>query len=246
LYGDYKPAVVDGYTYPIEEFEVRFDPVPPHYPDTIWIITGTCEEPKALRASRQIDTKAIILDDGGLNCYAGSSIRLLPDFKAESGSCFKAKIDITMLQDIYYQATDINTCTGGSLSPAESIAERDMPNAFMPPLAFYTVDDSLTNIKAVNSNKLNFSIVDKPNNVYNDDKTSIKIFPNPSTGVFNINSEIAIESIIVQNQTGIIVLSIKRVNKTFFTIDLSNQPCGVYYLKAVNALYVNTVKIIKM
>ncbi|MCF8349460.1 MAG: T9SS type A sorting domain-containing protein, partial [Bacteroidales bacterium] len=246
LYGDYKPAVVDGYTYPIEEFEVRFDPVPPHYPDTIWIITGTCEEPKSLYASRQIDTKAIILDDGGLNCYAGSSIRLLPGFKVESGGCFKAKIDITMLQDIYYQATDINTCTGGSFGPAESIAEREMPNAFMPPLAFYTVDDSSVNTKTKKTQNTQDKVLQKTADVIKKVNTLVKVFPNPSTGDFSVDATIAVKSIYVFNSFGSVVLSNELVNQKTFNFDLTDHPKGVYYLKVATSMGINTVKIVKL
>jgi len=250
LYGEYKPALVDVKTYPIVEFEVHLDPEPPYYPDTTWIISCTCEEPKVLHASRQIDTKANILVDGGLNCFAGSSIRMLPNFKVESEGCFKAVINSTLLQNFYYQETNVNTCTGGNLSPVSNMVEdRHSPSLFQktsPHLTFYKNEDSTFKT----SSGFNLETADDITPNVKNSNVAIDplplVYPNPSIGLFNINSTISIKSIFVYNSFGLVVLSTEEGCQNSLTFDLTNHPKGVYYLKVVSSAGVTPVKIVKL
>jgi hypothetical protein len=76
-------------------------------------------------------------------------------------------------------------------------------------------------------------------------KTNISIHPNPSTGIFNIQSqEVSISnfSFNVFNSAGII-FPIKLNNKS---IDLSDFPPGIYFLQGHNETHLIQQKLIKM
>ena len=67
-------------------------------------------------------------------------------------------------------------------------------------------------------------------------KANISIFPNPSSGIFQIESNQEINQIEVFNITGQVILSFNSN-----TIDLSNQPSGIYLIeiKTTDAVFVN-------
>jgi hypothetical protein len=58
----------------------------------------------------------------------------------------------------------------------------------------------------------------------------INIFPNPSTGIFNIGSEEPV-NVVVKDVQGRIVADVKNAS----SIDLSNQPVGMYIMSIANA-----------
>ncbi len=71
--------------------------------------------------------------------------------------------------------------------------------------------------------------INSPNNNY------FKVFPNPSSGVFAIDLPTFNESadIIITNVFGEKVCVLKRQNFKSSTIDLSNQPSGIYFLSLI-------------
>jgi hypothetical protein len=75
--------------------------------------------------------------------------------------------------------------------------------------------------------KVSYSKIEAVN--FNENK-NISVYPNPNTGIFNIQGLNAEAEISVQNPLGQVVL-IKKVSSNSSEIDLSNQPSGVYFLK---------------
>lgn len=73
------------------------------------------------------------------------------------------------------------------------------------------------------------------------DKTAISIYPNPSTGIFNVSTEILLDRIEVYNVTGKRILTSNRKE-----IDLTEVSSGVYFLRifATNGTQ-NDYKVIK-
>lgn len=57
-------------------------------------------------------------------------------------------------------------------------------------------------------------------------KNNFKIYPNPTTGISNIQSDLEIENIIIYNQTGQIIANQKSIQ-----IDLSNVASGIYMIQ---------------
>ncbi|TVQ45459.1 MAG: T9SS C-terminal target domain-containing protein, partial [Saprospirales bacterium] len=67
-----------------------------------------------------------------------------------------------------------------------------------------------------------------PTNVVEVEKSAIRIFPNPTEGVLNIESEKEISRITAFNNVGQMVLNIDNPSST---IDLSQLPGGLYFLQ---------------
>jgi uncharacterized repeat protein (TIGR03803 family) len=57
----------------------------------------------------------------------------------------------------------------------------------------------------------------------------LNVYPNPSTGIFTLNSKITSGEISVRNTVGEIVL-LSTINQQSSAIDLSNQPNGIYFV----------------
>lgn len=70
-------------------------------------------------------------------------------------------------------------------------------------------------------------------------KESIKVYPNPSTGIFNITGD-NIEEIYVRDVAGALIY-----HGTFAVIDLGLQPDGIYYLEVKTSQGTVTKKIVK-
>lgn len=60
-------------------------------------------------------------------------------------------------------------------------------------------------------------------------ETSINIYPNPSDGIFTLQSNEEIQQVVIRNMLGEIVL-ISGNKNAVETIDLSNQPAGIYFI----------------
>ena len=58
---------------------------------------------------------------------------------------------------------------------------------------------------------------------------SIIVSPNPSTGIFTLESATKILSVEITNALGVFVLS-QQINSDKATIDLSNQANGIYFI----------------
>jgi len=70
------------------------------------------------------------------------------------------------------------------------------------------------------------------------------IFPNPTTGIINLQSQSAAATIYVLSITGQLLRSQTR-NTNFATIDISAFPSGIYLLKDISAAGVATFRVIK-
>lgn len=67
---------------------------------------------------------------------------------------------------------------------------------------------------------------------------SIKLFPNPTTGLITLKTSESIEKIIVRDVLGNIVL----IHKTPHQIDISNYSSGVYFIEIINSSGISQIK----
>jgi hypothetical protein len=70
-------------------------------------------------------------------------------------------------------------------------------------------------------------------------RESLNVYPNPSSGIFNIRGE-NINEVQIMNVSGAVIYQ-----GEFTAIDLSNQPDGIYYLKITTSTGTITKKIMK-
>jgi hypothetical protein len=249
LYGDYKPAIVDSDTYPHYWYEIIPDPYPPYYEDTIYHEQYLCSEPKIHYASREIITKSHVTENGGLECYAGSVIRLLPNFKVNSGGCFKTVIDPSMEVDLYYEETTVNTCTGGYFNTMFNSKKHDLVEGGSDLQYKYSLSNDKGNRISNQdiNNKDNYDTdvlkVDKSSQI---DNTLAKVYLNPSSGKFTFSSDFNIESIYVVDLCGQIILKTDDINNRTQTFSLAGYPDGIYHLQVLSNSNIYSFKIIKM
>jgi len=71
----------------------------------------------------------------------------------------------------------------------------------------------------------------------------IKIFPNPASGVIQIQSDLPFENLTVYNSTGKIIREIKA-NDQVINLDLSSEWQGIYFLRLTGQNWVATRKVI--
>ena len=83
-------------------------------------------------------------------------------------------------------------------------------------------------------------------------ETEISIYPNPTTGIFEIkNEELKIKNIKITDITGKIIYNLTRghaplyIENTLLQIDISTQPAGIYFIKIQTENEIITEKIIK-
>lgn len=83
------------------------------------------------------------------------------------------------------------------------------------------------------------------NDTYREPK--ITIFPNPSSGLYNINSNFEIEEIEVLDLKGSVVFSRDKIGKSTFQIELGNRiQAGVYVINIYGRKEKSTSKLIKL
>ncbi|MCH2232928.1 MAG: T9SS type A sorting domain-containing protein [Crocinitomicaceae bacterium] len=64
----------------------------------------------------------------------------------------------------------------------------------------------------------------------------IKIYPNPSSGVFNIKVDAGlIENVVIYNTAGVEVEKVYNITQSSYNIDLSEYEDGVYLLKIITS-----------
>jgi hypothetical protein len=71
----------------------------------------------------------------------------------------------------------------------------------------------------------------------------IKIFPNPTSGIIQIQSDLPFESITVFNSSGMIIREIQAISKEE-NLDLSSEGQGIYFLRLTGENWVSNSKII--
>lgn len=71
------------------------------------------------------------------------------------------------------------------------------------------------------------------NELNNDTKTQVDVFPNPSQGLVNIQSNEPIDNLTVTNLNGKTVLALNNLNTNNLPIDISHLNQGVYFISGV-------------
>lgn len=79
----------------------------------------------------------------------------------------------------------------------------------------------------------------------NTEENVLKIYPNPSNGVFLVETNTTIDELIIEDVLGKRIWQNKNLSKGISTIKISEFSKGVYFLKVVRNDSVNTYKIIK-
>lgn len=77
-----------------------------------------------------------------------------------------------------------------------------------------------------------------------DQDASIKIYPNPTKGIINVNCDNRIKSVQLYDLQGRL-LQTSMINETQTTIDISSQSSGVYFLKIVSDKGIGVQRIIR-
>jgi len=219
----------DTDTYPYVTFEIEWDIN--GYPDTIWHYTYTCNSKKYLIASRQIDSKSIVNNDGGLVYTSGKKIILLPGFSVKQGGCFKAQINPEIYQDFFYHQTNVDPCNGGTFEPliANNIDVKINDEKIQTSLAYEeNIQEEIDNI---NNESIDFNI--NSDNINNGNNSSFSISPNPSKGKFKITipENEVLEQIIVTDYMGLVIISYSNLSPFNNEFDLSTNKNGLYYVK---------------
>jgi hypothetical protein len=111
----------------------------------------------------------------------------------------------------------------------------------------YSVSYSLLAVPACVSNSTVFVVSSLAVPDFDGSKNSIRISPNPSTGIFNIQTENPIENatITVADLNGRIVYETKSENLDYKSLDLNHLQVGIYILNISNSDVNHSRKIVK-
>jgi Secretion system C-terminal sorting domain len=77
-------------------------------------------------------------------------------------------------------------------------------------------------------------------------ETDIDIYPNPTNGVFTINSLDELKNILITDISGKIIYSQNSIKNVFLEIDISDTEQGIYLMKIITKNNTSTHKIIKL
>ncbi len=116
-------------------------------------------------------------------------------------------------------------------------------------LSAYIYVEAINDCGEVSSDTLGISVSPVGINNLNGSKPNITIAPNPSNGKFNILIDGAVDEIdlIIINSSSQIIYKHKLLNtigKTTYSIDISSQPKGIYYLRFVTRNDISYGKVI--
>ena len=76
------------------------------------------------------------------------------------------------------------------------------------------------------------------------ESAGISIYPNPSTGLFTIQSVQSIESVQILDIRGRLVYKSTSTNESSFVVNISNENAGVYYVRLTGAFGTLTEKVV--
>ena len=119
---------------------------------------------------------------------------------------------------------------------------------------FYMGDASFTNLntnetllsvdgsESFSTKTINFC-VDGPTEIEFEPATEMSIYPNPTNGMLNITSNEEIDSVEIFNSVGTAVIS-STVAGNSSSIDMSNLPNGMYFVRVYTANGIETVKVV--
>ncbi|TAL56750.1 MAG: T9SS type A sorting domain-containing protein [Bacteroidetes bacterium] len=165
---------------------------------------------------------------GRVTFVAGKTIDLLPGFNVTSGATLNAYIDPTIGQMTCIEpaVTDCNFLEVGLKFTPDST----------DPETFDTLQILFQDATLRFANPIT-----EPEETTFD----ISIIPNPSTGIFNLICKNALQSVEVRDMLGNLVHNkIANNNSRNVDIDISNNPPGIYFLKARSTDKVYTEKVI--
>ncbi len=91
------------------------------------------------------------------------------------------------------------------------------------------------NYGCTNYDTINVTIVTDSlnNNISDIQKSDIKVYPNPTNGLIYIDSNAIIDKVILYNESGIPLFKREPKHKT--GLNISNYPCGIYYLLIIDS-----------
>lgn len=117
-----------------------------------------------------------------------------------------------------------------------------------PNLTCIEVDDvawsesNMTNVDAVASFNTNCPVCTASLN-QNENEVKLTIYPNPTTGILHISSESELERIEIINAEGRVTNKLSSQG-SLYTVDLSNQAKGIYFVKSISEKTVSVQKVI--
>jgi hypothetical protein len=234
------------------------------FPTTGTFPVGTNATPAVIEAFNSITASNIVNSNANVTYRAGNQVTLLPGFIAKAGSNFRGYIDP------FHCASDGSTYESPTHhDDPNNVNAGSLQSATFELLAYTGPTTSVYYPKTVNANANYMENIDSPASAQNNSlattpvsKTtvvvstntmpvsSLSISPNPNNGSFtigiqnigkipaNINSKLTVYDLL-----GNVVLS-KQLNDVYTTIDISNQPKGIYYIKIENAEGVKFEKVI--
>lgn len=100
-------------------------------------------------------------------------------------------------------------------------------------VAFFMLISAYTYAQQVATNESLSATQDENSIAYLDDATyNVRVFPNPSSQFVNVRSEDLVgKSFIVMDLTGKAVAAAQTMTDNLITIDVSNYPSGLYFIK---------------
>ena len=73
---------------------------------------------------------------------------------------------------------------------------------------------------------------------------SLHVYPNPGNGVFYVSSPMPIANLSLTNMVGQLINTYQPIS-TFFELNISDKPCGVYFIKVDYGGKTQVLRVIK-
>ncbi len=113
----------------------------------------------------------------------------------------------------------------------------------------FNASPSMNNITAVAGSDSWYQKLGSGENSLNDHQllSHLSVSPNPSTGVFNLNSDIQLENaeMTITNLRGEVIQTTTNFNSQDFKLNLENTASGVYLISVVSDTFQEVIKVVK-
>lgn len=192
---------------------------------------NTGETTKSIYVNNAGQYYVIIVDAN--NCHSDTSNIISMNLVYPSTVTFQFMMDTTCTNDFAFDLNLIANPTGGTFNGSGVVG-----NYFDPTVA--NLGWNYVQYVYTDSNSCSTAItdsiwVDACTTTLKTTLTNAKfhIYPNPSNGLVNVQSEKVLNSITVYNAIGVIVYQ-NKTNRNTQVIDLSSQTQGIYFIKANN------------